>query len=254
VDKKVCESYSLEVAIDRDCGLLVAGDVTQIGNDQNRLSPLVQAAERNEPCGVQAVDGDSGYYRSADVSVLISRGVDVCIPDPHTASELHRGLEIGFISLSRCAVSFEHATERDCYVCPEGNALTFRRCREMGGEDVKVYQAYRSCGLCPRYSECITNKTGKAKYKQIIVRDHGEDLAAARDKFNDSEHRKRYLDRGSEVETVFGFVRGTLGFDRWLLRSAERVKCEGKLMRLAYQLRKVHGQWAATRRLLSQAA
>jgi len=99
----------------------------------------------------------------------------------------------------------------------EGNTLTFRGRKKMRGDEVKVYQASRGCRLCPRYSECISSKNAKAKYKQLIVRDGCEELVAARDKFNDPEHRQRYRDRGSE-----------------------RVKCEGSLMRLGYQVRKVH--------------
>lgn len=254
VEKNVRECHSFEVGIDRDCGLLVAGDVTQIGPDQNRLTPLVESAKKNEPCGVKAVDGDSGYYRSADVAALINSGVDVCIPDPYTASELHRGLEIGSISSRRCTVSFQYDSGRDYYVCPEGNTLTFRGFRKMRGDEVKVYQASRGCRLCPRYSECISSKHAKTKYKAVIIRDECEELAAARDRFNDPEHRQRYQDRGSEVETVFGFVRGALGYARWLLRGSERVKCEGSLIRLGYQMRKVHQQWAVSQRPVAQAA
>ena len=47
------------------------------------------------------------------------------------------------------------------------------------------------------------------------------------------------------VETVFGFVRGTLGFARWQLRGKEKVAKEGRLLALASQFRKVHGAWAA---------
>ena len=252
VEKRVHECHSFEVAIDRDCGLLIAAEVTQVGTDQNRLTSIVESAKKNEPCGIKAVDGDSGYYRSADVAALIKSGVDVCVPDPYTASELHRGLKIGSCRLS--AISFEYDSENGGYVCAEGNTLTFRGRREMRGDEVKVYQASRCCRLCPRYSECISSKNAKAKYKQLIVRDECEELAAARDRFNDPEHRQRYQDRGSEVETVFGFVRGALGYARWLLRGSERVKCEGSLMRLGYQVRKVHQRWAAGKYSVSQAA
>ena len=46
---------------------------------------------------------------------------------------------------------------------------------------------------------------------------------AARERFNEPEHRERYRERGHAVETVFGFVRGTLGFTRWALRGSVRV-------------------------------
>ena len=65
-----------------------------------------------------------------------------------------------------------------------------------------------------------------------------------RARFNDADMRQRYRMRGACVEGVFGFIRGALGYGRWLLRGSERVKREGKLMELAYQFRKVHLRWA----------
>ena len=67
-----------------------------------------------------------------------------------------------------------------------------------------------------------------------------EELAAARQRFEEREHQERYRHRGEAVETVFGFVRGTLGYARWLLRGREGVAREGRLFKMAYQIRKVH--------------
>lgn len=64
-------------------------------------------------------------------------------------------------------------------------------------------------------------------------------------RFNEREHRERYRKRGSVVETVFGFIRATLGYERWLLRGSEKVQVEGRLMTLGYQLRKLHMRRAA---------
>ena len=70
-------------------------------------------------------------------------------------------------------------------------------------------------------------------------------LEAARQRFDEPAHQERYRHRGEVVETVFGFLRGTLGYPRWLLRGIGRVKQEARLMAVGYQLRKLHGTWAS---------
>jgi hypothetical protein len=246
VEKKVRECHSLEMAIDKDCGLLVADEVTQVGNDNDRLIPLVKSAAKNEPQGVHAVDGDSGYYKSESLSSLIRSGVDVCIPDNNTAGELHRGLKVGTQANCR-SIALEYDTERDAYSCPMGNVLTLRPRRKSDPDNARRYQTIHSCEGCSLYSECVVRVDGKAaksKYKSLKVRECSEEILAAMQRFNDPEHRHRYHMRGSFIEGVNGFIRGTLGYDRWLLRGSDGVRTEGKLITTGYQLRTLHKHWA----------
>ena len=243
-EKKLKQCHSLEVAIDRDCGLLVAAGVTQVGADNQRLIPLVEGARSNEPDGIKWVDGDSGFFTAQALSELIEAGVDVCVPDSNAACELHRGLLVGR-SARRHRVIFEYDEQKDLYKCTEGNELPLRWLKEGG--TLKVYRAKRSCRGCSRYSECIVRQDGKpaqASYKQFGVRQSREQLRVAMERFNDPEHRQRYSERGSVVEGVFGFIREVIGFDKWLLRGSVGVKNEGLLMSLAYQLRRLYPTWA----------
>ena len=83
-----------------------------------------------------------------------------------------------------------------------------------------------------------------AQHRTLRVGDDQELLDAARMRFAEPEHQERYHHRGEKVETVFGFLRGTLGYLRWVLRGAAKVECEAKLFKTAYQFRKVHLAWA----------
>lgn len=246
-EKRLKQCHSLEVAIDRDCALLVASGVTQVGNDNGRLEGLVSKSLVNEPWGVKAVDGDSGYFRTDSVARLIADGVDVCIPDSTTACALHRSLPVlGLWNPS--SVALEYDAIADVYRCSEGNVLTRRPSRtDKQGQRKINYQACRSCCGCRLHSECMVTSVGqqpRSKYKHIFRREHSEVVLSSLERFNDPVHRERYRQRASAVETVFGFIRGTLGFDRWLLRGSEKTECEGQLMTLAYQTRKVHKKWA----------
>jgi len=235
------ECHSFEVATDN--GLLVAARANQEANDNACLGPLVDAARPHEPAGVVAVDADSGYYTGEMVATLIREGIDTCIPDSNTAGDLHRGQPIGtIVAKNRGKVPFTYDTEADAYHCPEGNTLVRTGHRRQDGQYVTVYRAQGSCVECPQRSDCLTQDN--AKHRTLKLADNHEVLDAARRRFGEAEHQDRYHHRGEKVETVFGFLRGTLGFTRWVLRGAKKVESEAKLFKAAYQFRKVHRAWA----------
>jgi hypothetical protein len=243
-EKHVRECHSFEVAVDREAGLLVVGQTTQEGTDNERLEPLVTAAQANEPAGVRAVDGDSGLYQGDALGRLLAAGIDTCVPDSNTACDLHRGLPIGTTrAKSQGAVPFTYVVESDRYVCPEGNELRRRQQRQRHGQCVTVYRAAASCRGCVQAGACL--RQGRAKYRTLNVGRYAALLEAARQRFAEASHQARYRHRGEVVETVFGFLRATLGYWRWWLRGREGVACEGRLFKVAYQVRKVHAAWAA---------
>jgi transposase len=236
-EKNIRECHAFEVAVDN--GLLVVGQSSNSAHDAARLEPIVEAARAQEPDGVHALDGDSGYFSGAPIVKLISEGVDVCIPDPNTACDLHRDQPVG-TTLSRITgtVPFEYNEEHDVYTCPEGNVLGFTQSRTERRQDYRIYRAERSCKDCPLRSQCGRKERGEHRTLHVLVNKSiiAEHLA----RFSEKEHLERYRERGPAVETVFGFMRGVLGYLRWQLRGSERVGCEARLFKAAYQIRKIH--------------
>ncbi len=241
-EKNIRECHSFEVAVDREDGLLVTAGSINVGTDNARLEPLVESAKKQEPQGVVSMDGDSGYYSGDAVARLIEAGIDTCIPDSNTACDLHRGQPIGTTKgKTRGQVQFTYDSESDCYVCPEGNRLQRVQTRKQKGQTAVVYRAERDCCACPLKNLCLTQAKAKRRTLRVGV-DHAL-LEAALQRFSEASHVERYSHRAEVVETIFGFIRGVLGFHRWLLRGSERVSCEASLFKLAYQFRKVHMRW-----------
>jgi len=245
--KRVQECHSFEVVVDREAGLLVVGQTSQEGNDNARLEPLLAAAQAHEPDGVKAADADCGYYSGDALARLIRAGIDPCVPDPHTACDLHRGQPIGTTrARTQGEVPLTYVTASDRYVCPEGNELRPRQQRQKWGQWVTIYRAVRDCRGCPRAGDCL-RQAGAAR-RTLCVGREAELLEAARQRFAEAAHQERYHHRGEVVESVFGFVRAVLGYHGWLLRGREGVACEGRLFKVAYQVRKVHAAAAAAAR------
>lgn len=236
-DRKIHPCHSFEVAVDG--GLLVVGQSTQEGNDNVRLPLLIEAAKAHEPAGVTAVDADGGYYSGDLIAELLIKGFDLCVPDSHTSKDLQRGLPVGTSRKQVSgSVSFEYDGVQDVYRCPPGNELRRVRDEKHKGQQVTVYRAVKSCAGCALAKDCM--KDPKAKRRTIKRGVHHDELIAHQQRFADPDFRERYRNRGAAVETVFGFLRHTLGYSRWLLRRASRVACEAALMKTAYQMRKVH--------------
>lgn len=243
-DHRIRECHSLEGAVDKGSGLLVAAGTTQETSDNARLEPLVAQAQQQEPVPITEVDGDSGFFDSMPIVRLEEAGIDTCIPDSSTACDLHRGQPVG-TSQGRNGgeVPLEYDAEGDCFRCSQGMVLVFTKTETRDGQEVRVYQAEGDCACCPLAGKCLHNK--KAKRRMVRVCEHGEQVKEILQRFDEASRRERYGQRGSLIETVWGFLRGTLGYDRWLLRGKEGVAAEGRLLRLAYQVRKVHGNRAA---------
>jgi hypothetical protein len=240
---RVLECHSFEVGVDTADGLLVVGQTTQVPNDNDRLEGWVEGAALQEPEGVKAVDADSGYYAGDAMARLLEAGIDTCVPDAQTAGDLHRDQPVGTIrDLGRGTTPMVYHAAEDRYECPVGNLLTYLQTRTPNGQTVRVYRAQRSCEGCALASACLSQKG--AQHRTLKVAEAHEALERARKRFDEEAHRERYRHRANAIETVFGFIRGTLGYDRWTLRGKEKVACEGSLLKVAYQLRKIHLRWA----------
>jgi transposase len=240
-EKKIRECSSVEVAVDRDAGLLVVGQVHQEPTDNGRLEAVVAAAQGHEPGGVQAVDGDSGFYSGGAIGRLLAAGLDLCVPDSQTAGDLHRGQPIGTVRANcRGRVEFAYDAAADCYRCPERNTLGRVQRRVESGQQITEYRAQRDCRGCPLAGQCLTQ--AKAQYRTLKISEYQAELEADRQRCAAPAHQERYRHRGEAVESGCGFLRGTLGSLRFLLRGKERGGCEVRLMKTAYQLRKRQAQ------------
>jgi transposase len=85
-----CLGYAAELAVSDD-HLIVAQRVHQSNTDNASLAAMTEATERE--CGQrpEAVLADCGYYSMGEITVVQSRGIEVCVPDRLLATELAGG-------------------------------------------------------------------------------------------------------------------------------------------------------------------
>lgn len=82
--------YTATVAVSDD-HLIVGQQISQEGNDNGLLVPLVEAVTRT--CGQQPqrVSADSGFFSNANARAMEERKIDAYVPDSNLARVLNRG-------------------------------------------------------------------------------------------------------------------------------------------------------------------
>src|SRR5258707_5424871 len=70
------QAYNAQAAVDAGAQIIVAHDLTQCGNDQGQLVPLIEAIENNLGCKPEQASADSGYFSESNLEALEAHGVD----------------------------------------------------------------------------------------------------------------------------------------------------------------------------------
>jgi transposase len=136
---------------------------------------------------------------------------------------------------------WEYNKKENYYICPDGRKLTWKGTVEKQTHSGFPIQAQRyeceSCKYCRNKKLCT-----KAKGNRVIERN--DRWLRLKNKAKKILHDERYVDlrkqRSVEVETVFGQIKGNLGYRRFLLRGMSKVSIEWGLLSLGYNLKQVH--------------
>src|ERR1700742_811158 len=70
------QAYNAQAAVDAGAQIIVAHELTQCGNDQGQLTPLIEAIENNLGRKPDQASADSGYCSESNLEALEAHGVD----------------------------------------------------------------------------------------------------------------------------------------------------------------------------------
>jgi transposase len=187
--------YNAITITDAKHKLIVDFEVTNKPSDSGSLQTMSEKAK--EVMGVKALTNlaDKGFYDGADILACEQKGIKCLV-----AKTLTRGPKktAGF---KREQFSYDAAL--DCYVCPCGHQMHFRRMvryRGGRGEQGRVYENYAACRLCQRRLECTRG------HFRVIVRSPYQDVLDVVD-MRTANNAAFYRQRCEVVEHPFGVVK-----------------------------------------------
>jgi hypothetical protein len=222
VGTDVC--YNAQTAVDDKHKLIVAADVTNEPSDRNWLSRM--AIDARDAMGAEnlSVVADKGYSSAREVEACIAANITPYLPKPETSANKALGLFT--------KNDFRYDAERDLYVCPAGEELTFRHASNEKGRDIRYYRTY-ACRHCPLRSRCTRNRQSRriSRSANEHVLEQMQARVAARP---DILRRRKAI-----VEHPFGTIKRWMNQAYFLTRGLLSVRAEFSLSALAYNLKRV---------------
>ena len=215
--------YNVQTAVDAQHHLIVAHDVTNVGNDRDQLSNM--AGQAKAVMGVEALDvlADRGYFKGEEVLACAPLGVTPYVPKPLTSGSKAAG-RFG-------KQDFVYIPEEDAYRCPADQRLTWRFTSAEKGMTLHSYWTSK-CAECPLKTQCTTGKERRIKRWE-----HEAVIDAMQDRLDRAPKSMRV--RRATVEHPFGTLKAWMGATHFKTRTLEKVRTEMSLHVLAYNLKRV---------------
>jgi transposase len=215
--------YNVQAAVDTKHHLIVAHEVTNVGNDRAQLANM--AGEAKDAMGVEGLEvlADRGYFSGEEILACGPLGVTPILPKPLTSGAKADG-RFG-------KQDFIYNTQDNAYRCPAGEHLKWRFTSVKGGMTLHAYWTSQ-CGGCRLKAECTTGKE-----RRIYRWEHEAVIDAMQERLDRKPDAMRI--RRATVEHPFGTLKAWMGATHFKMKTLEKVKTEMSLHVLAYNLKRV---------------
>jgi len=215
--------YNVQAAVDAKHHLIVAHEVTNVGNDRAQLSTMAQQAREAGGYEALTVIADRGYFKGEEILACEQAGMTPLVPKPLTSGAKAKG-RFG-------KQDFVYIPEDDVYRCPAGERLTWRFNRVEDGQLLRHYWT-TACQRCAIKARCTTGKERRVKRWE-----HEAVIDAMQQRLDRAPDAMRI--RRQTVEHPFGTLKAWMGATHFLTRGLKRVSTEMSLQVLAYNLKRV---------------
>jgi hypothetical protein len=215
--------YNVQVAVETENHLIVAHEVTNSGSDRAQLANMGKKAKDVLQTDKLEAVADRGYFNSLEILACHEAGITVTLPKPMTSGAKSEG-RFG-------KQDFIYVERQDAYICPAGQALTYRMTTQEGDKAMRRYWT-TACGGCPLKKKCTTGPE-----RRIPRWEHEHVLEAVQARLDADPRAMRR--RRETVEHPFGTLKARMGATHFLMKTLPKVAAEMALHVLAYNLTRV---------------
>ena len=215
--------YNVQAAVDAKHHLIVAHEVTNIGNDRSQLSTMARQAQEATGVSHLTAIADRGYFKGEEILACEAAGVTPLVPMPLTSTAKADG-RFG-------KQDFVYDADEDIYRCPAGEKMTWRYSNVEAGRKLHNYWTTK-CAGCALKSKCTP-----AKERRIKRWEHEAVLDAMQERLERAPRTMRI--RRQTAEHPFGTIKAWMGATHFRLRTLEKVGAEMSLHVLAYNLKRM---------------
>jgi hypothetical protein len=216
--------YNIQSVVDAENHFVIDISTTNDINDQNQLYIMAKDSADLLDVNDSTVIADTGYYNGTEIKNCIDDGMTVYIKKAK-ANNSTKDNEFR-------KEKFAYDNDRDLYICPAGNELSFYENTSKNGMKYKKYKCM-DCQSCKYKDSCTSSASGRTiqrwEHENILEEVFQNTLAN-----NDIYKKRRCI-----VEHPFGTVKRSLGYSFFLRRQKENVDAEASSMFIAYNLKRL---------------
>jgi len=215
--------YNVQAAVDTQHHLIVAHEVTNVGNDRAQLSKMASAAKQAMDKPRLRALADRGYFNGLEIKACAEVGITPLVPKPTTSGAKAEG------RFSKA--DFVYIAKDNAYRCPAGQRAIYRMTTVEKGLTLHRYWP-SACPRCPLKARCTPSD-----YRRITRWEHEAILETMQCRL-DRQPQAMMLRRRT-IEHVFGTLKHWMGSTHFLMRGLKHVATEMSLHVLAYNLKRV---------------
>jgi transposase len=224
--------YNVQVGTEN--GFVVSYAIYPNPTDSRTLLSHVDAFEKAYGRNPENLVADKGYGSYENYRELEKRNIGALIKYPHWEQEKKKRSKKYRYRTWR----FFYDEVRDEVTCPEGQRLSFLKEKQRWNwsrTELQKSRLYKcdSCNKCPQQKACTNREFRTVEINPDRIRLYRK----ARDRLNSEKGWQLYRKRGSEVETVFGQIKGNQGFRRFRSWGKQAASCDWGIHMIAYNLK-----------------
>jgi transposase len=223
-------SYSVQSVVDDQNGLIVHVDAVNDANDSGQFSAQIKGAEHNLQNDCQIACADAGYSNIDEIEKIESDKRKVIVPSQRQASDK----EPGPFDKSQ----FIYDRDQDCYYCPQGQRLIFRRFQDKAHKKLD-YRIEKPglCRACTHFGVCTKSKSGRTIVRHVL-----EELKQKiEQRYEQADMRQVYERRKARVEHPFGYIKKVINFRQFSLRGRSGAQVEASILATCFNLTRMIG-------------
>jgi transposase len=223
--------YNVQAVVDAKNHMIVAHEVTNVGNDRSQLTSMSKLAQDAMGRKRLTVLADRGYFNGEEVLQCEREGVTPLVPKPLTSGSKADG--------RFDKRDFVYNAQRDEYRCPAGERAIWRFRTVEDGLTMSKYWS-SACPRCPIRKQCTTSQ-----YRRISRWEHEAVLESMQKRLDRMPEAAKL--RRRTVEHPFGTLKAWMGSTHFLTKTLPKVRTEMSLHVLAYNFKRLIQILGATR-------
>ncbi|GAB2493376.1 IS1182 family transposase [Arenimonas alkanexedens] len=215
--------YNVQAAVDAEHHLIVAHEVTNVGNDRGQLSAMAKRARDALGTEQMTALADRGYFNAPEILACEEAGIIPLVPKPLTSNSKAEG--------RFDKRDFTYDPDADEYECPAGERAIRRFATQENGLTLHKYWS-SACPRCPLKARCTTSS-----YRRITRWEHEHVLERMQVRLDATPQAA--VARRQTVEHVFGTLKCWMGTTPLLTKTLPRVRTEVSLAVIAYNMKRM---------------